>query len=65
MELPPCLTTKEAMILCKVKTYNGLNAILGQHGIKAAWRGAEGNVYRGKDFERVFGIDNSRNPFDE
>lgn len=63
--IPPCLTTREAMKLCRVRSYEGLKSILEKHGIRPAWRGGEGNVYRGSDFRPLFypDIDNAGDPF--
>ena len=47
----PFITTKEAMRLCKVSTYERFNAIKAELGIHALWRGGEGNVYNRHDFE--------------
>lgn len=52
-EIPPAMTTREAMEMLRVRNYRSFNAILGQHGITPAWRGGRGNVYRGSDLARI------------
>jgi hypothetical protein len=52
-DIPPAVTTKEAMQILRVRSYNALNALLKKHGVAPAWRGGRGNVYRGADLSRI------------
>ena len=58
------LTTKEAMKVLKVFSYEGFNKIREAYGIKPAWRGGEGNVYLRKDIDNINNtMDKVEDPF--
>lgn len=50
MGLPYYITTREAMKLCRVNTYDKLNSILAEREITRVWASGEGNIYRRDDF---------------
>lgn len=66
-DLPLSLTTREAMKIFRVSSYQGLNAILSKYNIRPAWRGGKGNVYRGADLLSVLkpDMDKKGDPFYE
>jgi len=60
-------TTQQAMEALNVSTYDSLNRILKEHGIKRPdWRGKDGNVYKASTLAKINqSIDKEANPFDD
>lgn len=44
------ILTKEAMRLCRVKSYDTFAKIKNDLGVRPVWRSGEGDVYRKSDF---------------